>query len=61
VDYDPVVLAHARVLLAGCAEGATDYLDADLRDPETILENRNGQDGSTGVSGRRPHSAHDPS
>jgi hypothetical protein len=55
------VLAHARVLLAGCAEGPTDYLDADLRDPETILENRNGQDGSTGVSGRRPHSAHDPS
>jgi S-adenosyl methyltransferase len=39
VDYDPVVLAHARVLLVGSAEGATDYIDADLRDPETILEN----------------------
>jgi S-adenosyl methyltransferase len=39
VDYDPVVLAHARVLLVGSAEGVTDYIDADLRDPETILEN----------------------
>jgi hypothetical protein len=38
VDYDPVVLAHARALLVGSAEGATDYIDADLRDPETILE-----------------------
>jgi hypothetical protein len=31
VDYDPVVLAHARALLAGSAEGATDYIDADVR------------------------------
>ncbi len=37
VDYDPIVLAHARVLLVGSPEGATDYVDADLRDPETIL------------------------
>jgi S-adenosyl methyltransferase len=37
VDYDPVVLAHARALLAGHPEGHTDYLDADLRDPGTIL------------------------
>jgi hypothetical protein len=37
VDYDPVVLAHARALLAGHPEGTTDYLDADLRDPDTIL------------------------
>jgi hypothetical protein len=38
VDYDPVVLAHARALLVGSPEGATDYIDADLREPETILE-----------------------
>ena len=38
VDYDPVVLAHARVLLAGSDEGLVDYLDADLRDTDTILE-----------------------
>jgi hypothetical protein len=37
VDYDPVVLAHARALMAGHPEGTTDYLDADLRDTETIL------------------------
>jgi O-methyltransferase involved in polyketide biosynthesis len=37
VDHDPVVLAHARFLLRGTAEGATDYLDVDLREPETIL------------------------
>ncbi|HTW00056.1 MAG TPA: SAM-dependent methyltransferase [Streptosporangiaceae bacterium] len=38
VDYDPVVLAHARALLVGTPEGATDYIDADLREPATILE-----------------------
>jgi hypothetical protein len=37
VDYDPIVLAHARALLVGSPEGATDYIDADLRDPQTIL------------------------
>ncbi|MET9339817.1 MULTISPECIES: SAM-dependent methyltransferase [unclassified Nonomuraea] len=37
VDNDPIVLAHARALLYSTPEGATDYLDADLRDPETIL------------------------
>lgn len=37
VDHDPIVLAHARQLLRGAPEGATDYLDADLRDPELIL------------------------
>jgi hypothetical protein len=31
VDYDPVVLAHARALLASSPEGATDYIDADVR------------------------------
>jgi hypothetical protein len=37
VDNDPIVLAHARALLSSSAEGATAYLDADLRDPEPIL------------------------
>ena len=38
VDNDPLVLAHARALLTSTPEGATDYLDADLYDPEAILE-----------------------
>jgi hypothetical protein len=37
VDHDPVVLAHARALLTSTPEGATSYIDADLRDPDTIL------------------------
>jgi hypothetical protein len=37
VDYDPVVLAHARALLVSGEEGATDYIDADLRDTPAIL------------------------
>ena len=37
VDYDPVVLAHARALLTSTPEGATDYIDADLREPGDIL------------------------
>jgi O-methyltransferase involved in polyketide biosynthesis len=37
VDNDPLVLVHARALLEGTPEGATTYVDADLRDPGTIL------------------------
>ncbi|MFD9504641.1 SAM-dependent methyltransferase [Streptomyces sp. NPDC060035] len=37
VDNDPAVLAHARSLLTSSPEGATEYLDADARDPERIL------------------------
>ena len=37
VDYDPVVLAHARALLDSSEQGATEYIDADLRDTEAIL------------------------
>jgi hypothetical protein len=37
VDRDPVVLIHARALLTSAPEGATDYIEADLRDPRTIL------------------------
>jgi hypothetical protein len=36
-DYDPVVLTHARALLTSTPAGKTDYLHADVRDPETIL------------------------
>jgi hypothetical protein len=37
VDYDPVVLAHARALLVSNGTGATEYIDADLRDTDAIL------------------------
>jgi hypothetical protein len=37
VDYDPVVLAHARALLTSHEAGATEYIDADLRDTGKIL------------------------
>ncbi|MEV4060492.1 SAM-dependent methyltransferase [Nonomuraea dietziae] len=37
VDNDPLVLTHARALLVGTPEGATDYIDADVREPEVIL------------------------
>ena len=37
VDNDPIVLAHARALLTSTPDGATAYLEADLRDPERIL------------------------
>ena len=32
-----MVLAHARALLTSAPQGATAYLDADLRDPDKIL------------------------
>ena len=38
VDNDPVVLTHARALLTSSPEGATAYIDADLRDPDKILQ-----------------------
>ena len=38
VDYDPIVLAHARALLTSSDAGATEYIDSDLRDTPTILE-----------------------
>jgi hypothetical protein len=36
-DNDPIVLAHARALLTSDPRGATAYIQADLREPETIL------------------------
>ena len=37
VDYDPIVLAHARALLKSHPAGVTDYIDADLRDTSKVL------------------------
>jgi hypothetical protein len=38
VDNDPLVLAHARALLASTTpQGRCDYVDGDLREPETIV------------------------
>ncbi|MFC8876997.1 SAM-dependent methyltransferase, partial [Streptomyces ardesiacus] len=37
-DNDPIVLAHAAALLRGTPEGETEYLQADVRDPEAVLE-----------------------
>ena len=37
VDNDPIVLLHARALLKSAPQGACDYLQADLRDPDAIL------------------------
>ncbi|MEU4156377.1 SAM-dependent methyltransferase [Actinoplanes sp. NPDC026670] len=36
-DNDPLVLIHARKLLTSTPQGATTYLEADVRDPQTIL------------------------
>jgi len=38
VDNDPIVLAHARALLTSTEQGATDYIEADLRDTHAILD-----------------------
>ncbi|WP_329551550.1 SAM-dependent methyltransferase [Streptomyces sp. NBC_00696] len=38
VDNDPLVLVHAQALLTSTPEGACAYLEADVREPERILE-----------------------
>ncbi len=38
VDNDPLVLVHARALLTSVTGGPVDYVEADARDPETILQ-----------------------
>ncbi|MCO6008331.1 SAM-dependent methyltransferase [Actinoallomurus purpureus] len=38
VDNDPLVLAHAQALLTALPEGTTEYVHADVREPEKILE-----------------------
>ncbi len=38
VDNDPLVLVHARVLLVNTTdEGVTDYIEADIHDPDQIV------------------------
>ena len=37
VDNDPLVLVHAQALLTSAPGGVTSYLEADVRDPDTIL------------------------
>jgi hypothetical protein len=36
-DNDPLVLTHARALLTSTAQGSCGYVDADPREPQTIL------------------------
>jgi hypothetical protein len=38
VDNDPLVLVHARALLTSVPAGVTDYVEADVRNPEQIVE-----------------------
>jgi len=38
VDNDPLVLVHARALLTSSPQGATSYIEADVRDPDKILD-----------------------
>jgi O-methyltransferase involved in polyketide biosynthesis len=38
VDNDPLVLAYARALLTSTPQGVTRYIDADLREPDRIVE-----------------------
>lgn len=40
VDSDPIVLVHASALMSGAAEGRTDFVQADMRDPERILDSQ---------------------
>ncbi|MFG3257567.1 SAM-dependent methyltransferase [Streptomyces sp. NPDC048172] len=37
-DNDPIVLAHARALMNSTPEGDTAYIEADVREPDRILE-----------------------
>jgi hypothetical protein len=37
-DNDELVMVHARALLTSRAEGCCEYVDADLRDPERIIQ-----------------------
>ncbi|MDH2430758.1 SAM-dependent methyltransferase [Sphaerisporangium sp. TRM90804] len=37
VDNDPIVLVHGRALLTGSPTGRTSVIEADLREPKTIL------------------------
>ncbi|WP_328580897.1 SAM-dependent methyltransferase [Streptomyces sp. NBC_00370] len=41
-DNDPIVLRHAEALLISRPEGATDYVEADVRDPEAVVGHARG-------------------
>ncbi|WP_405876247.1 MULTISPECIES: SAM-dependent methyltransferase [unclassified Streptomyces] len=41
-DNDPIVLRHAEALLVSRPEGATDYIQADVRRPEGIVQHARG-------------------
>jgi len=38
VDNDPIVVSHARALLRSSPQGRTEYVEADLRAPQDILQ-----------------------
>ena len=38
IDNDPLVLVHAEALLISTPEGATEYIEADVRNPAAILQ-----------------------
>ncbi|MFB8441241.1 SAM-dependent methyltransferase [Streptomyces niveus] len=38
VDHDPLVLLHVHALLTSTPEGATAYVEADMRDTDTVLD-----------------------
>ncbi|GAA0587091.1 SAM-dependent methyltransferase [Kribbella sandramycini] len=38
VDNDPIVLAHSRALLVSTESGETAYIEADITDPQAILD-----------------------
>jgi hypothetical protein len=40
VDNDPIVLVHARALMISTPEGRSEYISADIRDPESILQDK---------------------
>ena len=54
VDNDPLVLLHARVLLTSGPEGATDYIEADFRDPEALISEGNNLYSNMSAAGPLP-------
>ncbi|MFF2652879.1 SAM-dependent methyltransferase [Streptomyces sp. NPDC058045] len=41
-DNDPIVMRHAEALLVSAPEGATDYIQADVREPAGIIRHARG-------------------
>ncbi|MEU7907904.1 SAM-dependent methyltransferase [Actinoplanes sp. NPDC049118] len=40
VDNDPIVLVHARALMISTEEGRSEYISADIREPQSILSDQ---------------------